>query len=260
MDGPQPAEARSRDAPHPGSDRDARRGSPARARARRVLVHHQADDDGGTRSGDRDDQGLCGAATQAAARRRGQRRRAVEHPRTARPRRRRHRHRRHGRGGARRHGRAAMRLRGARPAAAGHVGLRGARAISQRRGACEMCRWSCSPDASCPPEEDAQLHTLARSVVVKGVESPERLLDETALFLHRVLSDLPPRSSGCSSGCTAPTRICVGKSVLVVDDDVRNIFALSSVLERRGMKVLTASTGNEAIRAARRLRRRCRSS
>ena len=43
------------------------------------------------------------------------------------------------------------------------------------------------------PEEDAQLHTMARSVVVKGVESPERLLDETALFLHRVVADLPPR-------------------------------------------------------------------
>ena len=42
------------------------------------------------------------------------------------------------------------------------------------------------------PEEDAQLHTMARSVVVKGVESPERLLDETALFLHRVVADLPP--------------------------------------------------------------------
>ena len=53
--------------------------------------------------------------------------------------------------------------------------------------------------------------------------------------------------SGCSSGSTARTTTCVGKSVLVVDDDVRNIFALSSVLERRGMKVLSASTGNEAI-------------
>ena len=45
------------------------------------------------------------------------------------------------------------------------------------------------------PEEDARLHTLARSVVVKGVESPERLLDETALFLHRVVADLPPRKA-----------------------------------------------------------------
>ena len=56
-------------------------------------------------------------------------------------------------------------------------------------------------------EEDAQLHTMARSVVVKGVESPERLLDETALFLHRWCPICRPRSSACSSGCTAPTRI-----------------------------------------------------
>ena len=55
-------------------------------------------------------------------------------------------------------------------------------------------------------EEDARLQTLARSVVVKGVESPERLLDETALFLHRIVGDLPAEKRGCSSGCTAPTR------------------------------------------------------
>jgi CheY-like chemotaxis protein len=96
------------------------------------------------------------------------------------------------------------------------------------------------------PEEDAQLHTLARSVVVKGVESPERLLDETSLFLHRVFSDLPPEKQRMLERLHRSDDDLVGKSVLVVDDDVRNIFALSSVLERRGMKVLTASTGSEA--------------
>jgi CheY-like chemotaxis protein len=96
------------------------------------------------------------------------------------------------------------------------------------------------------PEEDAQLHTLARSVVVKGVESPERLLDETSLFLHRVVSDLPPEKQRMLERLHRSDDDLVGKSVLVVDDDVRNIFALSSVLERRGMKVLTASTGSEA--------------
>jgi hypothetical protein len=55
------------------------------------------------------------------------------------------------------------------------------------------------------PEEDARLHSLARSVVVKGVESPERLLDETALFLHRVVADLPVENRRCSTGCTVPT-------------------------------------------------------
>jgi CheY-like chemotaxis protein/signal transduction histidine kinase len=97
------------------------------------------------------------------------------------------------------------------------------------------------------PEEDARLHTLARSVVVKGVESPERLLDETALFLHRVVSDLPVEKQQMLDRLHRSDDALVGKKVLVVDDDVRNIFALSSVLERRGMTVLTAGTGREAI-------------
>jgi HAMP domain-containing protein/CheY-like chemotaxis protein/signal transduction histidine kinase len=96
-------------------------------------------------------------------------------------------------------------------------------------------------------EEDAQLHTLARSVVVKGVESPERLLDETSLFLHRVFSELPPEKQRMLERLHRSDEDLLGKAVLVVDDDIRNIFALSSVLERRGMRVLTANTGNEAI-------------
>ena len=97
------------------------------------------------------------------------------------------------------------------------------------------------------PEEDARLHTLARSVVLKGVESPERLLDETALFLHRVVADLPTEKQRMIERLHRSDEALMGRSVLVVDDDVRNIFALSSVLERRGMNVLTASTGREAI-------------
>ncbi len=97
------------------------------------------------------------------------------------------------------------------------------------------------------PEEDARLHTLARSVVVKGVESPERLLDETALFLHRVIADLPAEKQQMLDRLHRSDDALVAKKVLVVDDDVRNIFALSSVLERRGMTVLTAGTGREAI-------------
>ncbi|MBT9332628.1 HAMP domain-containing protein [Paracidobacterium acidisoli] len=96
-------------------------------------------------------------------------------------------------------------------------------------------------------EEDARLHTLARSVVVKDVESPERLLDETALFLHRVVADLPPGKQRMLDRLHDSDEALVGRKVLVVDDDVRNIFALSSVLERRGMTVLAAGTGREAI-------------
>ena len=87
------------------------------------------------------------------------------------------------------------------------------------------------------------ISTIARS----GVESPERLLDETALFLHRVVADLPEDKQHMIERLHSSDEDLVGKTVLLVDDDARNIFALSSVLERRGMQVLTATTGNEAI-------------
>jgi HAMP domain-containing protein/CheY-like chemotaxis protein/signal transduction histidine kinase len=96
-------------------------------------------------------------------------------------------------------------------------------------------------------EEDAQLHTMARSIVVKGVESPERLLNETALFLHRVITDLPAEKQRMLEQLNSSDEDLVGRTVLVVDDDPRNIFALASALERRGMSVLTATTGREAI-------------
>jgi CheY-like chemotaxis protein len=95
-------------------------------------------------------------------------------------------------------------------------------------------------------EEDAELHTMARSIVVKGVESPERLLDETSLFLHRVITELPVEKQRMLEKLNSSDEDLVGKTALLVDD-ARNIFALSSVLERRGMKVLTATTGLEAI-------------
>ena len=97
------------------------------------------------------------------------------------------------------------------------------------------------------PEEDAQLRMLARSVVLKDVESPERLLDETALFLHRIVTNLPPPKQQMLEKLHRSDEALAGRKVLVVDDDVRNIFALSSVLERRGMTVLSAGTGKEAI-------------
>jgi CheY-like chemotaxis protein len=96
-------------------------------------------------------------------------------------------------------------------------------------------------------EEDLRLRTMARSIVVKGVESPERLLDETSLFLHRVIADLPLEKQRMIERLHSSDEDLIGRTVLVVDDDPRNIFALSSVLERRGMKVLTATTGKEAL-------------
>jgi CheY-like chemotaxis protein/signal transduction histidine kinase/HAMP domain-containing protein len=96
-------------------------------------------------------------------------------------------------------------------------------------------------------DEDAQLRSMARSVVVKGVESPERLLDETSLFLHRVVDELPPAKQSMLQRLHSSDEDLVKRTVLLVDDDTRNIFALSSVLERRGMEVLTATTGREAL-------------
>ena len=96
-------------------------------------------------------------------------------------------------------------------------------------------------------EEDARLRTLARSVVVKGVESPERLLDETALFLHRLIAGLPAEKQALLEKLHQSDEALAGKKVLVVDDDVRNIFAVASVLERHGMSVVTAETGQEAL-------------
>jgi CheY-like chemotaxis protein len=88
---------------------------------------------------------------------------------------------------------------------------------------------------------------MARSVVVKGVESPERLLDETALFLHRVVANLPGEKQRMLERLHGSDENLVGQKVLLVDDDARNIFALSSILERRDMEVLSANTGREAI-------------
>jgi CheY-like chemotaxis protein len=96
-------------------------------------------------------------------------------------------------------------------------------------------------------QEDTQLHTMARSIVVKGVESPERLLDETALFLHRLVADLPEPKRRMLERLHSSDEDLIGRTVLLVDDDARNIFALSSVLERRGINVLIATTGKEAI-------------
>ena len=96
-------------------------------------------------------------------------------------------------------------------------------------------------------EEDARLHTMARSIVVKGAASPERLFDETALFLHQVAADMPAEKKRMLERLHSSDEVLAGRTVLVVDDDTRNIFALSSALERRGMNVLTATTGREAV-------------
>ncbi len=95
--------------------------------------------------------------------------------------------------------------------------------------------------------EETALHEMARSVVVKGVKSPERLLDETALFLHRSVRGLPVEKQRMLERLHKSDEALNGRIVLIVDDDARNLFALSSVLERHGMSVLAATTGREAL-------------
>ena len=97
------------------------------------------------------------------------------------------------------------------------------------------------------PDDETELRKIAKSIVLKDVRSPERLLDETALFLHRVVGALPPHKQQMLERLHQTDEALIGKKVLVIDDDVRNIFALSSLLERHGINVLTATGGAEAI-------------
>ncbi|MBI2359855.1 MAG: response regulator, partial [Deltaproteobacteria bacterium] len=96
-------------------------------------------------------------------------------------------------------------------------------------------------------EDEVRLLEMAESIVLKGVQSPERLLDETSLFLHLVTGQLPPAKQQMLERLRGSDEALAGKKVLVVDDDVRNIFALTSLLEGHGMEVASAETGREAI-------------
>jgi CheY-like chemotaxis protein len=95
--------------------------------------------------------------------------------------------------------------------------------------------------------EQKLLKSMAKSVVLKDVRSPERLLDQTALFLHRVVTDLPKEKQAMLERIQSSNEVLRGRKVLVVDDDARNIFALTSLLENQEMKVLTARSGRTAI-------------
>ncbi|MFL5577015.1 MAG: HAMP domain-containing protein, partial [Gemmatimonadaceae bacterium] len=97
------------------------------------------------------------------------------------------------------------------------------------------------------PAEDTRLRKYAETIIVKDVKSPERLLDETALFLHRVEAKLPEQKRRMLEQLHNADAVFTGKRVLIVDDDVRNIFSLTSVLEQHGMHVVFAENGRDAI-------------
>jgi signal transduction histidine kinase/CheY-like chemotaxis protein len=99
-------------------------------------------------------------------------------------------------------------------------------------------------------DEEERLRRFSRSVIVKGARSPERLLDEVTLFLHQVESRLPPDARRLLEAARQRDDFFEGKKILIVEDDVRNVFALTSVFEPRGAKVEIARNGREGVKQA----------
>ncbi len=98
-------------------------------------------------------------------------------------------------------------------------------------------------------EENQELMKYADSVIVKGAKSPERLLDEAALFLHRVVADMPEEKQRMIKRLLGKEGVLAGKEILIVDDDARNAFALSKLLADKGLKVHIAPNGQKALDA-----------
>ncbi|HEV8659261.1 MAG TPA: response regulator, partial [Thermoanaerobaculia bacterium] len=96
-------------------------------------------------------------------------------------------------------------------------------------------------------KEETELKRIAEAIIVKDVSSPDRLLDETALFLHRVEANLPEHKRQMLEQLHESDPVLAGRTALIVDDDMRNIYALTSLLERHKMKVLYAESGGEGI-------------
>ena len=101
-------------------------------------------------------------------------------------------------------------------------------------------------------QEEQELRRYSRSIIIKGAKSPERLLDEVTLFLHQVVSDLPDEQQKMIRKAHHRDALLEGRRILVVEDDVRNVYALTNILEPRGASVEIARNGEEAIAALRR--------
>ncbi|MGZ8797874.1 MAG: response regulator, partial [Thermoanaerobaculia bacterium] len=96
-------------------------------------------------------------------------------------------------------------------------------------------------------QDETRIKKYAETIILKDVKSPERLLDETALFLHRIEAKLPEQKRKMLEHLHDADSVVAGKKVLVVDDDVRNIFSLTSMLEDHGMVVRFAENGRQAL-------------
>jgi CheY-like chemotaxis protein len=101
------------------------------------------------------------------------------------------------------------------------------------------------------PDDEQRLRRYSNSIIIKGAKSPERLLDEVSLFLHQVVSELPPEQQRMIQKARNRDAVLEGRRILVVEDDVRNIYSLTSILEPRGAKVQIARNGQEALDALR---------
>lgn len=97
------------------------------------------------------------------------------------------------------------------------------------------------------PDEEQRLRKYSKSIIIKGARSPERLLDEVTLFLHQVESDLPADQQRLLKRARSREAVFEGRTVMVVEDDVRNVFALTSVIEPKGARVVIARNGKEAL-------------
>jgi len=99
------------------------------------------------------------------------------------------------------------------------------------------------------PDDERKLRRYSKSIIIKGAKSPERLLDEVTLFLHQVVSDLPAEQQRMIRKARSRDALLEGRRILIVEDDVRNVYALTNILEPRGAEVQIARNGQEAIDA-----------
>ncbi|WP_438479558.1 response regulator [Oleiharenicola lentus] len=95
--------------------------------------------------------------------------------------------------------------------------------------------------------EEQRLRKYSKSIIIKGAKSPERLLDEVTLFLHQVVSDLPAEQQNLLAKARGRDEMLAGRHILLVEDDVRNVFALTSLFEPHGVKLSIARNGREAL-------------
>ena len=99
------------------------------------------------------------------------------------------------------------------------------------------------------PDYERQLRRYSNSIIIKGAKSPERLLDEVSLFLHQIVSELPPQQQKMIRKARNRDAVLEDRRILIVEDDVRNVYSLTNVLEPRGVKVEIARNGKEALEA-----------